>query len=178
MEKSNLTLIVGPMWAGKTTKMLDLIKDNIFKGNKVRVFRPSNDTRYSLNHLVNHDGLSYPAETLNVDEPIFPTDLKSPTVIFLDEVHFYPIRLVNRIETLIEKGHSFVCSGIFIDTRGRTFSTTGKLIEMAKGNFYQMTAPCEVCNNPVYFTKRRPGAPEGDVGGSERYMNRCKGCEV
>lgn len=59
-----LTLIVGPMYSGKTSELLSLVEIYSLGKKKYLVFKPEIDTRYSVDHVVSHTGQKVPAITI------------------------------------------------------------------------------------------------------------------
>ena len=72
--KSNsgtIEVIVGPMFAGKTSELIRRIVRESYAKKKVGIFKPSIDVRYSRENVVSHDGLSYPAFVVPTVKRVF-----------------------------------------------------------------------------------------------------------
>ena len=176
-KMGRLTVITGPMWAGKTTRIIQMAKESLWSGKDVVAYRPSIDNRYSTSAITSHDGLSIEAWTLDTNEPFIPRMPQYKTII-LDECHFYPLRFAYRVQTMKEEGYNLICSGIHIDCDGKAvMPTMDKLMQFAD-NVEILTAECVRCGEVVHYTKRRKDAPEGSVGGAERYVNLCDRCVI
>ncbi|MED6227114.1 Thymidine kinase a, partial [Stylosanthes scabra] len=57
-------VIVGPMFAGKTTSLLRRIKSEVQNGRNVAMLKSSKDTRYAIDSVVTHDGMRFPCWAL------------------------------------------------------------------------------------------------------------------
>jgi thymidine kinase len=88
-KSGNLILILGPMFAGKSTRLLEMINDYNVKGKKTIVIKYDCDNRYSdEDKLVTHDRKEYPATPANAIQPLIES-LSEYDVIAIDEGQFY-----------------------------------------------------------------------------------------
>lgn len=195
MRKSfgHLTLIDGPMFADKTTTLIQLIKSYIQsvgvspKSADITVIKPTTDDRYAVNEIVSHNGLRYPATGCKPDElldllgkiakAIGPLAKLINSKIFIDEGHFFK-NLHKAVQTCLEAGIDVVVSGINIDYMGSPFPEMKKLEDIAKTHIL-CSAYCNECGRLARFTKMRPEIdhPEDSsvvvVGGAEKYAPYC-----
>ena len=186
--KSNsgtIEVIVGPMFAGKTSELIRRIVRESYAKKKVGIFKPSIDVRYSRENVVSHDGLSYPAFVVptskegvwKIYELAKENDLD---VVGVDEAHFFPLELVNVCEKLANEGVRVIVAGLNLDFRGEPFETVKELLARADDITY-LTAVCTVCGAPATRTQRlidgKPApydSPRIVVGGKELYEARCR----
>ena len=68
---SYLELFVGPMFSGKSTKLIDLYKKYSYCNIKVCVINHSLDTRYSSSHMSTHDGILVPCIFISEILPVY-----------------------------------------------------------------------------------------------------------
>lgn len=189
----HLTLIDGPMFADKTTTLIELIKACIQSVNPTNpaldltVIKPSTDDRYALNELVSHNGLRYPAsgckpngllELLTKCAKIKgPYTNKIKSKIFIDEGHFFQ-DLHTSVQICLDAGIDVVVSGINIDYMQNPFPEMQKLQAIAKTHIV-CSAYCNECGKLARFTKMRPDVdhPKDSsivvVGGAEKYAPYC-----
>jgi thymidine kinase len=174
MAKGKLTVITGPMWSGKTTRLVEIIKQHRNKGYIVDVYRANTDNRYSSRAIVTHNGEQIFAKTLFTDYPLFFPP-KGKTII-VDEAHLFPMRMfAMAIRYMLIRGIDVYVAGIHIGYDGKALPTMHKLISMAD-SVETLSADCVECKKAVNYTKRRKDAPAGEIGGSERYINLCDAC--
>jgi len=182
-----LTVINGPMFAGKTSRLISLAFANVIAGKNVVGFKPSNDTRHSKSNglIITHDKHQFPAHILNKDAPdrCFDVIFKitpRPDVIIFDEAQFFDVK---KFETLIERmiyawGYEVICAGLSQDSEGRIFGPMPYLLAVAD-NIINLKAVCAECKTLHAATRtfRKDGSTEQvAVGGAELYEPRCFGC--
>ena len=62
--KNEFVMFVGPMFGGKTTKLLSAIDRYKYQGRDIHVFKPIVDERYSKEEVVTHWGAKIPANRI------------------------------------------------------------------------------------------------------------------
>ncbi len=181
----SLEVIVGPMFAGKTTELIRRVERDRYARKKVGVFKPSLDTRYSSTHVHTHNGLSYPAFIVpasreGVEEIRRRTLEEGFDTIGVDEAQFFPPILAAILNELADRGVRVIVAGLNLDFRGEPFETVKELLPLAD-NITYLTAVCTVCGAEATRTQRlidgRPApydSPRILVGGKETYEARCR----
>ena len=175
MAYGTLTLITGPMFAGKST---ELLKDVLWAMNgerhPVAVLKPAFDTRYGVERIVSHDGLS--AEALPIAQ--WPEFEKNIRHVFIDEVQFreaprFEGDLVASIRQELMQGRHVTASGLDMDFMGRPFMITAALLAMAD-KIIKKTAHCTICGRPATKTFRLGNSTNVvELGESDKYEARC-----
>ncbi|WP_010480237.1 thymidine kinase [Thermococcus zilligii] len=180
-----LEVITGPMFAGKTTELIKRVERQAFARRKVALFKPAIDTRYSAEGVVAHNGLSYGAYIVPTSEEgvelIREVTLREGLeVIGVDEVQFFPMKIVEVLDTLASRGVYVIASGLNLDFKGDPFPVTRELLVRADSIVY-LTAVCTVCGRPATRSQRlidgKPAprdSPVIQVGGRESYEARCR----
>ncbi|MFB6077145.1 MAG: thymidine kinase, partial [Candidatus Nanohaloarchaea archaeon] len=104
MPDGDLTVIAGPMYAGKTGELIDRLqrRDHV-------AFKPIIDDRYGEEQVVTHDGTELPATPVRTDAEGMDAlvDLalgRDPAVVGIDEAQFFDTVLVNAVVRLRESG--------------------------------------------------------------------------
>jgi thymidine kinase len=190
-----LHLTTGPMFAGKSTEMLNRIKRLEIAGRKVWCFKPKTDTR--TEGISSHDGAFRTAHTLDGAEAVYEILDLLPTLdvhaLAFDEVQFMPIELVGIIQELGARYH-ILAAGLDLDAFGQPFEVTSKLMALAE-TIDKRKAVCTdhvhedgkvyTCAREASRTQRigEAGRPvtEGEVvvvGGEMLYEARCIECFV
>lgn len=84
-----IIVIIGPMFSGKSTKLIELINRYVYKKKKVLMLKFNLDTRYTENDvLVTHDKREYPALPVSEIGPMMES-IQDYEVIGIDEGQFY-----------------------------------------------------------------------------------------
>lgn len=170
----HLTVICGPMFAGKTTELLKRIlwvKNG--QGKRVAVFKSAYDTRYKITEIVSHDGLQTTASIINSWAGTPPADH-----VFFDEVQFFVQPhfhddIVAIVQTLLQDGVDVTVAALDADWRGMPFVTSAMITGMAD-EIVKLRSHCAVCGRPATKTfKRQPNASSIELGGADIYEPRC-----
>jgi thymidine kinase len=171
----SLRLVVGPMFAGKTTEIQAVIKRYKFVGRQVLVIKPAMDNRYSGDSaIVSHDQVSLEAISVHaLKDALELAEFKTASVIAIDEAQFFT-GLREFIETSIELGKDVIVVGLDGDAEGRPFTEVLELVAIAD-SVDKKTALCVHCGSPAMFTcslKKRENRLE--VGGADMYEPTCR----
>lgn len=178
MTYGTLTVVCGPMYAGKTTEMLKRVlwaKNG--QNRSVMVLKPAFDNRYAQTEIVSHDGLRTTAESVT-ELPIVTWYTSGPGLIVIDEVQFFTEPyvegdVVEWVQRLLNAGHDVVAAGLDMDWRGTPFETTAKLLAMAD-TVIKTQANCTVCGRPAHKTFKKSGEGESvELGATDKYEARC-----
>ena len=89
-----ITLIYGPMFSGKTTKLIELYKETLTKNKNCIAINYELDTRYGKNKISSHDGLAIDCYSItNLDDFIKNSHTKeviaNADYIFINEAQFF-----------------------------------------------------------------------------------------
>jgi thymidine kinase len=162
-----LEIVVGPMFAGKTSYALDWIYKQSGTG---LVLKPRIDSRYRSNVIVSHSGEMYPCKY--VDE-VTSYELSVVEYIVIDEAQFVPnIRSI--IEPVLNK--KILLVGLDADSDRQPFGELLNCIPLAS-KITKLTGECYICKNPSTSTFRVIQSNERVlIGGSESYIPVCNSC--
>lgn len=176
-----LTLIVGPMYSGKTSELLSLVEIYSLGRKKYLVFKPEIDTRYSVDHVVSHTGQKVPAITVPGSGGLlekFESVNEKLDAIFVDEVHFFDADIVDAVKKIILDGVDVFCVGLDMSYKHRPFKTTASLMAIAD-EVIKKKAVCHVCGEYKAVVSHKitdNSESEIDVGGMEKYIAVCREC--
>ncbi len=170
---SSLTIIHGPMFAGKTTRLIAHLMRAKAAGQQIRAFKHARDQRYHQTHLATHDGTRLAA--LAVDDPARITeDVWTGSTVGIDEIHFFGDAIVQTVDDLLSRDCAIIAAGVNTDAHGKPFAPFPALLPRAD-DVILLAAPCAVCQRPAYFTQRMISSTElYAVGGSGDYEARCE----
>lgn len=176
---STLTVICGPMFAGKTTALLRHIHSARESGESVLVVKPERDTRYDPNALVTHTGERIRAHNAHTARDILPlvdAAIDRPSLVAIDEIHFFASEAVGAIETLLSRGIAVVVAGCDIDHFGELFTPFDALLPRAD-SIERKYGTCARCGAPSTHSERRVAATERIiVGGAGEFIATCASC--
>jgi thymidine kinase len=179
-----IELIVGPMYSGKSEELIRRIRRAKIAKQKIQVFKPEIDNRYSKEDVVSHCGDKEDAIPVKVSNQIIELIDDDVQVIAIDEIQFFDENIVNVVNYLANKDKRIICAGLDMDFRGEPFGPIPKL--MAVAEFVdKIQAICMKCGNPATRTQRlingKPASydePIVLVGAKESYEARCRKCHV
>ena len=179
-----IEVIVGPMYSGKSEELIRRTRRVKIAKQKVQVFKPEIDDRYSKEDVVSHIGEKEEAIPIKSSKDILKFLKDDTQVIAIDEVQFLDEGIVKVVNDLADKNKRVICAGLDMDFRGEPFGVMPDLMAIAEF-VDKFQAICMVCGNPATRTQRlingRPAnydEPTVLVGAKESYEARCRKCHV
>jgi thymidine kinase len=185
--KQQLIVITGPMFAGKTTKILDLYSE--YNPNETLVFNHTFDNRYDGDNEVisTHNKDTIPCikvcETYDIKtkcyEKIDNENMKIKNVI-IDECQFFKDIdiIVDLLFDSLPEIENIVCAGLDLDAKGVIFNTSFQNLINKCGVLFKLQARCHICDAPAKYTSCLVSNNLDDnnvlVGSSETYQPSCK----
>lgn len=174
---ATIELWTGPMFSGKTTGLLDRVYQFQEAGVPVLLLKHASDTRYDSGTAVTtHTGVSLaarPARDIVDIENALAAEPKA-RVVAIDEVQFFGHGIVGFVRYARERGLTVLLAGLDRQSAGEYFGPMPWLLAHADV-VHKLSGEC-ACGLKAYQTRRKKDAPEGFVGGSERYESVCWGC--
>ena len=174
MQTGYLELIVGPMFSGKTTRLIEIY--NKYQQKNVIAINYSQDTRYSDTMLSSHDKKMIPclfADNLNsvLENP----DITNSKVILINEGQFFP-DIYDSVIKLVEEFNKkvYVC-GLDGDFQRNLFGDLLKLVPLCD-NIVKLRSNCDKCNNEASFSHRLTNESKQVVIGNNNYVPLCRTC--
>ncbi len=147
---------------------------------KLQVFKPKIDDRYSRNKVVSHAGNEFEAMPLDSISAVFDHLLPDTTVVAIDEAQFFDWKVAEIVQQLVDRGIRVIVAGLDMDFRGEPFGPIPILLTQAE-DVQKLTAICIVCGEEATRTQRlidgRPATVDDPiilVGGTEEYQARCR----
>lgn len=179
-----IEIITGPMYSGKSEELIRRIRRAKIAKQKVQVFKPEIDNRYSKEDVVSHCGdkeIAIPVEDSNRILELLDEDTQ---VVAIDEVQFFDKNIVKVVSDIADSGKRVVCAGLDMDFRGEPFGCISDLMAIAEF-VDKIQAICMICGNPATRTQRlingnpaKYDEPVVLVGAKESYEARCRKCHV
>ncbi|WP_225696183.1 thymidine kinase [Candidatus Phytoplasma sp. AldY-WA1] len=178
-----IEIICGPMFSGKTTKLIQKI--NFFKslGIKVLVVKPKIDDRYSKKkELITHDLKTISSLLINKSKDILDFLEKDVKVLFIDEVQFLDQEIEEIVNNLSYRGMHIIIGGLELDFCGRPFGSMNYLLSIAD-QVIKLKSSCNVCGKEANRTQRivdgsipKSTDPIVLVGEKNYHEPRCRKC--
>jgi thymidine kinase len=167
LSVGRVELIIGPMFAGKTTELLRRIERAKLARRRCVVMKYQGDTRYSEDAVATHDLATHVAIPCDRLMDHFERCLDYDTV-GVDEGQFYP-DVVEFAEGLSERGKTVIVAGLDGDFRRRPFGRILELISRSE-SLTKLSAVCTVTGGEASFTQRLTESRELEVvGGADIY---------
>ncbi|TKY72245.1 Thymidine kinase [Spatholobus suberectus] len=171
-------VIVGPMFAGKTTSLLRRIQLETANGRNVAIIKSSKDTRYGLDSIVTHDGAKLPCwalANLSSFKQKFGVDAyEKLDVIGIDEAQFFDDLYEFCHQAADHDGKTVIVAGLDGNYLRRSFGSVLDIIPLAD-SVTKLTARCEICGKRASFTLRKTQETQIElIGGVDVYMPVCR----
>jgi len=187
-----LELIIGPMYSGKTSKLLEIYKQYKFCEISVSIINHSLDKRYHDTMLSSHDKVMVPCINtdnlhnlwfndgmIDLSQVIDNSDYKkvrNSDVILINEGQFFPDLYDVVYDMLKNKKIVYIC-GLDGDFERKKFGQILDLIPICD-NIIKLSSLCSICKNgtPGIFSMRITNDKQQTVIGSENYLPVCRFC--
>lgn len=169
-----LEVIVGGMFSGKTEELIRRLRRAELARQKIQIFKPQIDDRYSVEDVISHDRNSMRAFPIEKAEEIWDHLRDDTQVIGIDEGQFFDQSLVKVCQELANRGLRVIVAGLDTDWKARPFEPMPTLMAIAE-NVTKNHAVCVVCGAPASRTQR-VAEVEGQivVGSHGLYEARCR----
>ena len=174
----SIELIFGPMFSGKTTRLISKIERFLIAKKKVVAIKWKGDTRYTDEpRIMTHSGLScacIPAD--NNDLEHIYSQISDYDIICIDEGSFFK-NIVKFSEFLANNGHKVVIASLVGTFERKGFNDILNLIPKCE-NIEMLHAICMKCHcDGAAFTKRIIDNGKVEiVGGTDTYKSVCRTC--
>ncbi|MBT8386996.1 MAG: thymidine kinase [Ignavibacteria bacterium] len=170
-----IEVITGCMFSGKTEELIRRLRRAEIAKQKVKIFKPLIDTRYSDQSIVSHNEQSLPSILIkDINEVLDQSD--DAQVVAIDEAQFFSEDITNVCNQLALKGKRVIVAGLDQDFRGIPFEPMPQLLAIAEYITKQL-AICVECGNPADKTQRKTASSERViVGAADIYEARCRQC--
>lgn len=170
-----IEIICGSMFSGKTEELIRRLKRAKFANQKVEIFKPAIDIRYSEEEVVSHDAhtiLSTPVESS--DSILLLTG--DVDVVGIDEVQFFDNNIVNVCQQLADRGVRVICAGLDMDYLGKPFGPMPHLMAVAE-YVTKVHAICVKCGNLAHHSHRLSASDKlVELGEKDIYEPICRHC--
>ncbi len=174
-RRGRIEVICGSMFSGKTEELIRRLKRAKFARQKVEIFKPALDTRYSDVEVVSHDSnhiISTPIES-SASILLLATDVD---VVGIDEAQFFDSELVDVCNELARRGTRVIIAGLDMDFKCQPFGPMPALMAVAD-EVTKVHAICVKCGNLAYVSHRLvDGDKQVLLGEKMEYEPLCREC--
>ncbi len=169
--------VCGSMFSGKTEELLRRVKRAQIARQKVQVFKPIIDNRYSADHVQSHNANRVASTPVEKARDILRLVEDNTRVVGIDEVQFFDDGVIEVAQKLAYRGIRVICAGLDMDFRGQPFGPMPQLLAVSE-EVTKLSAVCMVCGNAASRTQRVAGSGTSRVavGAKEMYEARCRFC--
>lgn len=170
-----LEVICGGMFSGKTEELIRRIRRAQIANQRVQIFKPALDVRYSEDNIVSHNQNAIPSSPVLSSADILPR-AAGMEVVGIDEAQFFDEGIVSVVHTLCGQGIRVIVAGLDMDFRGEPFGPMPRL--MANAEFItKVHAICQRCGSLANYSYRLHREENRVLlGEKDHYEARCRRC--
>ena len=174
-KAGSIVVICGSMFSGQTEELIRRLKRAQFAKQKVEIYKPCIDVRYSDDKVVSHDSTSIPS--IPIDTPVTMLNIAEDVeVVGIDEAQFFDETIVGVVQTLANKGVRVIIAGLDTDFLGKPFGPMPALMAVAEDS-QKVHAICVKCGSPANHSHRLIANNELVVlGEKDEYEPLCRHC--
>ncbi|MFW5515453.1 MAG: thymidine kinase [Prevotella sp.] len=170
-----IEVVCGSMFSGKTEELIRRMRRAQFARQKVEIFKPSIDTRYSEEEVVSHDRNAIPSTPIDASAQILllATDID---VVGIDEAQFFDEGLIDVCNELANRGVRVIVAGLDMDYKGVPFGPIPSLCAIAD-EVTKVHAICVRCGALAYVSHRKVSNDRRVLlGETDEYEPLCREC--
>ena len=170
-----IEVIAGSMFSGKTEELIRRLRRAEIARQKVEIFKPSIDIRYSTTDVVSHDENTIRSTAVDNSATILLL-AGNVDVVGIDEAQFFDVGLIDVCNKLSDMGIRVIVAGLDMDFRGKPFGPMPGLMASAE-YVTKVHAICMRCGNLAHFSHRLTDAEKLVVLGEKgAYEPLCREC--
>ena len=151
-RRGSIEVICGSMFSGKTEELIRRLKRAKIARQRVEIFKPAIDVRYSEENIVSHDSTSILSTPVDNSHSILLM-ASGVDVVGIDEAQFFDEGIVEVCSELANNGTRVIVAGLDMDFRRVPFGPMPSLLSIAD-DVYKVHAICVKCGNLAYATHR------------------------
>ena len=173
-----IEVVTGSMFSGKSEELIRRLRRAQIARQRVQIFKPLIDDRFSENHIVSHSDMRIESENVANSDQLLARVSPDTEVVGIDEGQFFDNELVNVVNTLAQRGIRVIVAGLDQDYTGKPFEPMPQLLAIAE-YITKTHAICMRCGQPANYSQRTFESEElVAVGAGGMYEARCRRCFV
>lgn len=171
----SIEVICGSMFSGKTEELIRRLNRARIAKQKVEIFKPTVDTRYSEEEVVSHNENAIKSTPVQSSgEILFYSN--EADVIGIDEAQFFDDELPEVCNQLANQGSRVIIAGLDMDFKGKPFGPMPHLMAIADFTT-KVHAICMKCGNLAQFSHRFvQNEKRVLLGETDSYQPLCRSC--
>lgn len=168
-------VVCGSMFSGKTEELIRRLNRALLAQQRVEIFKPTIDQRYSKQKVVSHNENAIHSTPVNFAADIL-LHAGQCDVVGIDEAQFFDDNLIHVTNTLANQGKRVIVAGLDMDFLGNPFSPMDKLMATAE-YITKVHAICMECGRIASYSYRRTKSTQMVVlGEKDVYEALCRNC--
>jgi thymidine kinase len=173
-----IEVIAGSMFSGKSEELIRRLRRAKIARQKVQVFKPEIDSRYSQDHIVSHSEMRHESSNIRNAQEVLARVEPDTEVVGIDEGQFFDNALVEVATELAARGIRVIIAGLDQDYTGKPWEPMPQLLAIAE-YITKTHAICMKCGQPANYSQRTFESEERvAVGATGMYEARCRRCFV
>ena len=174
-RKGRIEVICGSMFSGKTEELIRRLRRAEFAKQRVEIFKPAIDTRYSEEEVVSHDAKAIMSTPVDVPASILLL-AEEADVVGIDEAQFFDNSIVDVCNRLASAGKRVIVAGLDMDFKGKPFGPMPALLAVAE-EVTKVHAICVHCGALAYVSHRIVKSDKQVLlGEKDEYEPLCRAC--
>ena len=170
-----IEVICGSMFSGKTEELIRRLRRAKFANQRVEIFKPGIDTRYSVQEVVSHDSTSILSTPVDSSASILLLSA-DVDVVGIDEAQFFDDGIVDVCRQLASSGIRVIVAGLDMDYLGKPFGPMPALMAVAE-YVDKVHAICVRCGDPALYSHRLSSSGKlVELGEKDIYEPLCRHC--
>lgn len=181
-RQGRIEVVCGSMFSGKTEELIRRMKRATFARQRVVIFKPQIDKRYSEENVVSHDRNEIPSTPIAMASDIIASLERDGDgsfgidVVGIDEAQFFDVTLVDVCNELANSGVRVIIAGLDMDYLGKPFGPIPALCAIAD-DVTKVHAICVKCGALAYVSHRLVhNDSQVLIGEQEEYEPLCREC--
>ena len=175
MRRGRVEVVCGSMFSGKTEELIRRLRRAQFAKQRVEIFKPAIDVRYSEQEVVSHEGNSILSTPVDSSASILLMGQESD-VVGIDEAQFFDEHIVEVCNELAARGIRVIVAGLDLDFKGQPFGPMPQLCAIAD-DVTKVHAICVRCGALAYVSPRIvAGEKQVLLGEKQEYEPLCREC--
>ena len=171
-----IEVIAGGMFSGKSEELIRRLRRAQIAKQRVQIFKPGIDKRYSDDEIVSHSAMKIPSDNVKDSADLLAHVRPDAEVVGIDEGQFFDLELPAVCIRLANEGKRVIVAGLDQDYLGKPFEPMPQLLAIAE-YITKTLAICMVCGGPANHTQRLVASKERVlVGATGTYEARCRHC--
>ena len=173
-----IEVIAGSMFSGKSEELIRRLTRARIARQKVQVFKPGIDARYSEEEIASHSGQKHLSIPVSDTAGMMSQISEDTQVVGIDEAQFFDMAIIAAVNSLAEQGKRVIVAGLDQDYTGKPFEPMPQLLSIAE--FITKThAICVKCGSTANYSQRTvESEARVEVGAADKYEARCRKCFV